>query len=90
MPEPPFDGNIVITPKEFYDGVRQDIGDIKNSVNEVAMALAPLPKRVDKLEASIEVLREKQSATDRKIIWLAGFAAGAGGTLGSIVSTYLS
>jgi hypothetical protein len=35
MPEAP-EGSIVITPKEFYDGVRQDISDIK-------AAVSPLP-----------------------------------------------
>jgi hypothetical protein len=53
MPEEVPDGSIVITPKEFYDGVRQDISEIKASV-------APIPdlksevveqkKRIDKLE----------------------------------------
>ena len=37
MPEQISDGSIVITPKEFYDGVQSDIKDIKNAVS-------PLPQ----------------------------------------------
>lgn len=89
MPEQAPDGSIVITPKEFYDGVRQDIGDIKNSVSDLSSALAPLPARVDKLETALDVLKSRVDAADRKIIWFAGFAAGAGGTVGTLVSKFM-
>lgn len=72
------DGSIIITPKEFYDGVKSDIADIKQMVS-------PLPElraRVDKLEIA-------QAATDRKVIWLAGFAAGIGGGIGTVIARAL-
>jgi cell division protein FtsB len=65
----PFDGSIVITPKEFYDGVKQDIGEIKDSVSSLREELSGLPARVSKLEQVVENLKTKQT-------WVAGFAAG--------------
>jgi hypothetical protein len=53
MPEEVPDGSIVITPKEFYDGVRQDISEIKASVAPIPDLKADVDdhgKRLDKLE----------------------------------------
>lgn len=69
MPDQPFDGSIVITPKEFYDGVRSDIGEIKDSVSGLREELSGLPARVSKLEAAVDNLKTKQT-------WVTGFAAG--------------
>ncbi|HEU5032700.1 MAG TPA: hypothetical protein VFV01_47810 [Spirillospora sp.] len=49
------DGSIVITPKEFYDGVRQDIADIKKGIEP----LADTVRRVGRLESELAVLRQK-------------------------------
>lgn len=67
--QPPFDGSIVITPKEFYDGVRSDISEIKDSVSGLREEVSGLPARVTKLEAAVEGLKTRQT-------WVAGFAAG--------------
>ena len=68
MPEQISDGSIVITPKEFYDGVQSDIKDIKNAVS-------PLP------QLRIEVEEHKRDiAALKKVAWLAlGAAIGSGG-----------
>ncbi|MGZ4560026.1 MAG: hypothetical protein ACXVGN_00100 [Mycobacteriaceae bacterium] len=79
MPEQVPDGSIVITPKEFYDGVRNDIAEIK-------LAVSPLPDlktRVDKLEVEVDKLVSKQA-------WLSGLAAGLGATVGTIASRLMS
>ena len=68
MPEQVPDGSIVITPKEFYDGVRNDIQDIKNAV-------APLPEtrlKVDQHEVRLGRLE--------RVAWVAlGVALASGG-----------
>lgn len=69
QPHTPFDGSIVITPKEFYDGVRSDIGEIKDSVSGLREELSGLPARVSKVETAVESLKTKQT-------WVTGFAAG--------------
>jgi archaellum component FlaC len=69
MPDQQFDGSIVITPKEFYDGVRSDIGEIKDSVSGLREELSGLPARVSRLESAVDTLKTKQT-------WVAGFAAG--------------
>lgn len=89
MPEQAPDGSIIITPKEFYDGVRQDIGEIKDSVSALRSELAPIPNRVDRLETRLDAVETKVSGLDKKIVWFAGFAAGAGGTVGTVLSRYL-
>lgn len=82
MPEQAPDGSIVITPKEFYDGVRQDIGDIKNDVSGLRTDLAGLPARVQKLEAKVSTL-------ETKITYAVGFAAGLSATASYVVSKLL-
>ena len=77
------DGAIVITPKEFYDGVSADIGAIKVNVSGLREELSGLPARVDKLEVEVKDLRAKQ-------VWFAGFVAGAGGTFGAILTKFFS
>lgn len=68
MPEQAPDGSIIITPKEFYDGVQSDIKDIKNAVS-------PLPR----LHAEIEE-HKRDIASLKKIAWVAlGVAVGSGG-----------
>jgi hypothetical protein len=68
MPEQAPDGSIIITPKEFYDGVQSDIKDIKNAVS-------PLPQlRLEVEEHSRDI------ASLKKIAWVAlGVAVGSGG-----------
>lgn len=68
MPEHIADGSIVITPKEFYDGVQSDIKDIKNAVS-------PLP------QLRVEVEEQKRDiAALKKVAWVAlGIAIGSGG-----------
>lgn len=82
MPENVPDGSIVITPKEFYDGVKADVGAIKDAVGALRADLNGIPTRVDRLEARVQRL-------EARVVWLAGFAAGAGATVGSLVSRYL-
>src|SRR5690242_2285691 len=53
------DGSIIITPKEFYDGVRSDIADIKSAVSP----LPGLATRVDKNEERLTKLE--------RLAWLA-------------------
>lgn len=68
MPEQAPDGSIIITPKEFYDGVQSDIKDIKNAVS-------PLPQ----LRTEVEEHR-RDIASLKKIAWVAlGVAVGSGG-----------
>lgn len=68
MPEQAPDGSIIITPKEFYDGVQSDIKDIKDAVS-------PLP------QLRLEVEEHKRDiAALKKVTWLAlGVALGSGG-----------
>lgn len=69
MPEQAPDGSIIITPKEFYDGVQSDIKDIKNAVS-------PLPQ----LRAQVEESK-RDIASLKKVAWVAlGVAVGSGGT----------
>lgn len=82
MPEQAPDGSIVITPKEFYDGVRQDIGDIKNDVSGLRTEMQGIPARVDRLEGKVEML-------GTKVTWAVGFAAGLSATGSYIVSKLL-
>jgi len=83
MPEQAPDGSIVITPKEFYDGVRQDIGDINSTLQNLSQELSGLPSRVDKLEVLVEQLKTKQT-------WMVGFAAGLSAAATSIATKLLS
>jgi hypothetical protein len=68
-PEAVPDGSIVITPKEFYDGVRSDIAEIKAAVSP----LPDLKVRVDGLERRVGVLERR--------MWMSvGFATALGVT----------
>ena len=68
MPEQAPDGSIIITPKEFYDGVQSDIKDIKNAVS-------PLPQLREQVEES-----KRDIASLKKVAWVAlGAAVGSGG-----------
>lgn len=68
MPEQVSDGSIIITPKEFYDGVQSDIKDIKNAVS-------PLPHLRIEVEAA-----KRDIANLKKVVTLAlGIALGSGG-----------
>jgi hypothetical protein len=68
------DGSIVITPKEFYDGVRQDIADIKTAV----APLAPMAEDVADLKLRVTALEAR--------VWRAsGFAAAIGSAAGWII-----
>lgn len=84
MPEAP-EGSIIITPKEFYDGVKTDVEDIKKAVGDVASALAPLPERVAKLESQVEILDRRADLIDRKLAYWSGAAA----CLGALAGTFL-
>ena len=68
------DGSIIITPKEFYDGVRQDIADIK-------LAVAPLSPMVE----DVTDLKRRVYALEHRVIWASGFAAAAGVASGYII-----
>ena len=70
MDAPP-DGSIVITPKEFYDGVRTDVSEIKESISTLTSAVGTLPTKVEKLEVRV-------SALEHRVIWASGFAAAVG------------
>lgn len=81
MPEQAPDGSIIITPKEFYDGVRQDIGDIKNDVQGLRADMQGVPARVEKLEGQVDALRAK-------VTYAVGFAAGLSGTASYLASKF--
>jgi hypothetical protein len=68
------DGSIVITPKEFYDGYRQDIADIKTAV-------APLPG----LHEDVRELKRRVTALEARVLWASGFAAAIGLASGYII-----
>lgn len=76
-PEAP-DGSIVISPKEFYDGVKGDVSDIKQSIHELSTTVGTLPARVDKLEIQLAALHSR-------VIWASGFAAAVGLASGYII-----
>jgi hypothetical protein len=74
MPEVP-EGSIVITPKEFYDGVRADITEIK-------AAVSPLPE----MRNDVDALDKRVSSIERRM-WIAtGFAAALGTGAGSFLA----
>jgi hypothetical protein len=73
------DGSIVISPKEFYDGVRQDISDIKTAV----APLSPMVEDVNELKARVTALEAR--------VWRAsGFAAAVGLAGGYIIPQLVS
>lgn len=62
-------GSIVITPKEFYDGVRDDISAIRDAVS-------PLPDLKVKVDG-----HEQRLAKLERIAWVAlGIGLASGGT----------
>jgi hypothetical protein len=62
-------GSIIITPKEFYDGVRADISEIKSAVS-------PLPE----LNLTVVKQGERLGRLER-VAWIAlGAAAASGGS----------
>lgn len=83
MPETVPDGSIVITPKEFYDGVRSDVDEIKTAIAALTTSVSPLPTRVDKLELQVDDLK-------RRLWWAAGFTAGVGAAAGSVLTRLLA
>ena len=68
------DGSIVITPKEFYDGVRQDISDIKSAV-------APLGP----LANDVADLKRRVSALETRVLVASGFAGALGMAAGWLI-----
>jgi len=77
MPEVP-DGSIVITPKEFYDGVSKDIAEIK-------AAVSPLPE----IKQDMDALERRVNAIERRL-WIAtGFAAAIGTGAGTFLAQAL-
>lgn len=68
------DGSIVITPKEFYDGVRQDISEIKQAV-------APLTQLV----SDVADLKRRVSALETRVLVASGFAGAVGMAAGWLV-----
>lgn len=88
MPDVP-EGSIVITPKEFYDGVRQDVSEIKAAQARIEGAIAPLPERVSVLERKVEAIDQRQDDMDKKIAYFAGAAAALGALAGSILPRIL-
>ncbi len=60
-------GSIVITPKEFYDGVRSDIAEIKAAVSALL-----------ELRTTVEKQGERLTRLER-VAWIALGAAAAGG-----------
>lgn len=68
------DGSIVITPREFYDGVKQDISDIK-------AAVAPLGG----LATDVAELKRRVSAVETRLYVASGFAAAVGMAAGWLI-----
>lgn len=78
MPEQAPDGSIIITPKEFYDGVKQDISGINSNISALREELSPLPQKVSKLEDRVDRL-------EKRIAYYAGAAA----ALGALAATFV-
>ena len=75
IPAPP--GSIVITPKEFYDGVRDDIAAIREAVSP----LPDLKVKTDDHESRLRRLEQFK--------WLmVGAAAAAGGSAGALAKFF--
>ena len=83
------DGSIIITPKEFYDGVRKDVDSIKSSIARVESAVSPLPSRVDKLEQRVSTVEERANMLDRKIAWFCGAGTALGALAGAVLPRLL-
>lgn len=76
-------GPIVISPKELYDDVRT-----------IRDAVLPIPAQLRNLETKVAEHEGRLDALDRKVIWVAGvaagLAAGAGGTVGTLITKLLA
>lgn len=68
------DGSIVISPKEFYDGVRQDIADIKAGL----APLSPMRKDVDELHHRLGLAETRIGQLEARVWRASGFAAAIG------------
>lgn len=77
MPEVP-EGSIVITPKEFYDGVSNDIKEIKDAV-------APLKD----MKEEVEKLKVRVTAVEKRLWIAAGFAGAVGTGAGTVIAQAL-
>lgn len=75
-------GSIIITPKEFYDGVKQDIGDINSNVQALRDDMAGVPARVKELETKVEHLSTRMT-------YAVGFAAGLSSTATYVISKFV-
>lgn len=69
MNQPPIpEGSIIITPKEFYDGVQSDIREIKAAVSPLAQLRVDVAKHAEDIAAL------------KRVAWIAlGAALGSGG-----------
>lgn len=72
MPDQAPDGSIIISPKEFYDGYRQDIADIKTAV----APLTPMVEDVIELKRQVSALEARLTAEEKKVVWLFGVGFG--------------
>ncbi|HEY9418129.1 MAG TPA: hypothetical protein VIQ30_25495 [Pseudonocardia sp.] len=72
------DGSIVITPKEFYDGVRSDVEEIKKSISGLSSAVGSIPTRVDKLEMRLDAADTRIGQLEARVWRASGFAAAVG------------
>lgn len=72
------DGSIVITPREFYDGVRQDIADIK-------AAVSPLPL----IREDVDGLKRRVTALESRVLVASGFATAVGLASGYLIPQLL-
>ncbi|MGH3502318.1 MAG: hypothetical protein ACRDQA_15740 [Nocardioidaceae bacterium] len=88
MPDQSSDGSIIISPREFYDGVREDISEIKNNLETVKDNFSDLPRRVDAVEKRVDILDERQDKSERRLAWMFGVGA-ALAFLGSLLGTAL-
>lgn len=79
------DGSIVISPKEFYDGVRQDISDIKAGL----APLSPMRKDVDDLHHQVGQLETRVGQLEARVWRASGFAAAIGLAAAWIIPTLI-
>ncbi len=84
MDQPP-DGSIVITPKEFYDGVRQDISDIKTAV----APLSTLSRDVEDLKLRLDRVSDRVNNLEARIWRASGFAAAVGIAAGWLIPQWI-
>lgn len=73
------DGAIIITPKEFYDGVRKDIADIGTVMAAIDKKLDPIPEAVRQMQARVSTL-------EQRVWYITGVSAGAAALFGALAS----